>query len=144
MFHVVVALLKTNLSLFFARLEFFSRLRLIAKNIVTVGHLTTKSDVYSFGVVLLEMICGRRVIDRSKPFGEHNLVRWAKPYLSNKRKVKQVLDRQLEGQYSADEACKVAALALRCLSKISKPRPNMNEVASTLEQLVRDLQTMQN
>jgi serine/threonine protein kinase len=113
-------------------------LRLIAKNIVTVGHLTTKSDVYSFGVVLLEMLSGERVFDRRRP--KFNLVEWAKPYLAKKRKVFGVVDGRLEGQYSANEAYKVATLALRCLSEKSKSRPNMDEVVRTLEQLMHDIQ----
>ncbi|WJX69590.1 putative serine/threonine-protein kinase pbl9 [Trifolium repens] len=105
---------------------------------VASGHLTTKSDVYSFGVVLLEMLSGERVFDRRRP--KFNLVEWAKPYLAKKRKVFGVVDGRLEGQYSADEAYKVATLALRCLSEKSKSRPNMDEVVRTLEQLMHDLQ----
>lgn len=108
---------------------------LIATNIVIVGHLTTKSDVYSFGVVLLEMLSGKRSVDKNRPSGQHNLVEWAKPYLANKRKIFSVLDSRLEGQYSTDEAYKIATLALRCLSTESKFRPNMDEVVITLEQL---------
>lgn len=40
------------------------------------GQLTAKSDVYSFGVVFLELITGRRVIDKSRPSEEQNLVTW--------------------------------------------------------------------
>jgi serine/threonine protein kinase len=40
------------------------------------GQLTTRSDVYSFGVVLLEIISGRRVIDKSRPTEEQNLIHW--------------------------------------------------------------------
>lgn len=40
------------------------------------GQLTAKSDVYSFGVVFLELITGRRVIDKSRPSDEQNLVTW--------------------------------------------------------------------
>ncbi|KAL6348361.1 hypothetical protein AAG906_005665 [Vitis piasezkii] len=38
-----------------------------APEYVSTGHLTTKSDVYSFGVVLLEMLTGRRSMDKSRP-----------------------------------------------------------------------------
>ncbi|XP_040365105.1 receptor-like cytoplasmic kinase 176 [Rosa chinensis] len=48
-----------------------------------MGHLTCKSDVYGFGVVMLEMLSGRRVLDNSRPPREHNLVEWAKPYLTS-------------------------------------------------------------
>ncbi|KAM0042700.1 putative protein kinase RLK-Pelle-RLCK-VIIa-2 family [Helianthus debilis subsp. tardiflorus] len=45
-----------------------------APEYVMTGHLTAKSDVYSFGVVLLEMLTGRRSMDKNRPNCEHNLV----------------------------------------------------------------------
>ncbi|KAJ7980853.1 Protein kinase [Quillaja saponaria] len=106
-----------------------------APEYLATGHLTAKSDVYSFGVVLLEMLSGRRAVDKNRPSGEHNLVGWAKPYLANKRKIFRILDNRIEGQYSMDEAFKAATLALRCLSIEAKLRPSMDEVVTVLEQL---------
>ncbi|XP_015874114.2 probable serine/threonine-protein kinase PBL10 [Ziziphus jujuba] len=106
-----------------------------APEYLATGHLTARSDVYSFGVVLLEMLSGRRAIDKNRPSGEHNLVEWAKPYLANKRKIFRILDNRLEGQYSMEGAYKAANLALRCLSAEAKFRPNMDEVVTALEQL---------
>lgn len=106
-----------------------------------IGHLTAKSDVYSFGVVLLEMLSGRRAIDKNRPPGEHNLVEWARPYLTHKRKIFRVLDTRLEGQYSLVAAQKAAALALHCLSTEAKFRPTMDEVLSALEQLQDNKET---
>mgnify|MGYP000341318800 CR=1 FL=1 len=40
------------------------------------GQLTLKSDVYSFGVVLLELITGRKPLERSLPLGQESLVVW--------------------------------------------------------------------
>lgn len=91
--------------------------------------------MYSFGVVLLEMLSGRRAVDKNRPSGEHNLVEWAKPYLNHKRRIFRVLDTRLEGQYSLGGAQKVAALALQCLSMEARFRPSMDEVVGTLEQL---------
>ncbi|MED6119011.1 putative serine/threonine-protein kinase pbl9 [Stylosanthes scabra] len=106
-----------------------------APEYLATGHLTAKSDVYSFGVVLLEMLSGKRSVDKNRPTGQHSLVEWAKPYLANKRKVFRVLDTRLEGQYSIEDAYKVATLTLRCISRESKFRPNMDEVVTLLEQL---------
>ncbi|XP_072975456.1 receptor-like cytoplasmic kinase 176 isoform X2 [Typha angustifolia] len=106
-----------------------------APEYLATGHLTAKSDVYSFGVVLLEMLSGRRAVDKNRPHGEHNLVEWARPYITHKRKIFRVLDTRLEGQYSLGGAQKVASLAVQCLSIDAKLRPNMDEVVSALEQL---------
>jgi hypothetical protein len=106
-----------------------------APEYLATGHLTAKSDVYSFGVVLLEIISGRRAIDKNRPTGQHNLVEWAKPYLTNKRRVLHVMDARLEGQYTLSLAQKAANLALQCLAIEPKYRPNMDEVVTILEQL---------
>ncbi|KAA8549271.1 hypothetical protein F0562_000955 [Nyssa sinensis] len=106
-----------------------------APEYLATGHLTAKSDVYSFGVVLLEMLSGRRAVDKNRPSGEHNLVEWAKPCLASKRKIFRILDTRLEGQYSLDVAHKAANLAFRCLSTEGKFRPRMDDVVKELEQL---------
>ncbi|KAK4776623.1 hypothetical protein SAY86_005311 [Trapa natans] len=99
------------------------------------GHLTKKSDIYSFGVVLLEMICGRRALDKNRPSGEHNLVEWARSHLTSKRKILQFFDSRLQGQYTGRGALRAVKLAFRCLSVEPKLRPDINEVVKSLEQL---------
>lgn len=104
-----------------------------APEYVMTGHLTARSDIYGFGVVLLEMLIGRRAMDKSRPSREHNLVEWARPLLNNNKKLLRILDPRLEGQYSAKTAMKVALLAYQCLSQNPKGRPLMNQVVEILE-----------
>ncbi|KAM5556383.1 hypothetical protein ABKV19_024005 [Rosa sericea] len=106
-----------------------------APEYMATGHLTAKSDVYSFGVVMLEMLSGRRAVDKNRPTGEHSLVEWAKPYLASKRRVLQVFDARIDGQYTVASALKAVNLAIRCLSTEPKFRPIMNDVVKALEQL---------
>ncbi|PON76344.1 Mitogen-activated protein kinase kinase kinase [Trema orientale] len=106
-----------------------------APEYMATGHLTARSDVYSFGVVLLEMLSGRRAVDKNRPTGEHSLVEWAKPYLASKRKVLQIFDARIEGQYSLGGALKAANIAIQCISTEPKYRPTMKEVVKALEQL---------
>ncbi|KAG6765359.1 hypothetical protein POTOM_029395 [Populus tomentosa] len=106
-----------------------------APEYMATGHLTAKSDVYSFGVVLLEMLSGRRAIDKNRPSKEQHLVEWARPYLSSKRRIFQVMDARIQGQYSSSDALKAANLAIQCLSAEPRYRPNMEEVVKALEQL---------
>ncbi|XP_030954617.1 serine/threonine-protein kinase PBL35-like [Quercus robur] len=108
-----------------------------APEYVMTGHLTSKSDVYSFGVVLLEILTGRRSMDKKRPSGEQNLVTWARPYLAdNKRKPPyQLVDPRLELNYSLRGVQKVSQLAYNCLSRDSKSRPTMDEVVKVLTPL---------
>lgn len=95
-----------------------------------------KSDVYGFGVVLLEMISGQRALDTNRPSAQLNLVEWAKPYLSDRRKVlSHVMDQRLEGQYPTKGAVQAAQLILKCLGSDPRNRPSMKEVVGTLEQI---------
>ncbi|KAJ9175637.1 hypothetical protein P3X46_014175 [Hevea brasiliensis] len=105
----------------------------LAPEYLNTGHLTTKSDVYSFGVVLLELVSGRPAIDEYRPSTEQNLVEWARPYLSSKRKIFQVFDPCLEGKYALSGALKAAKLAVQCLSTELIMRPSMKEVVKELE-----------
>ncbi|PON36272.1 Mitogen-activated protein kinase kinase kinase [Parasponia andersonii] len=104
-----------------------------APEYVMTGHLTARSDIYGFGVVLLEMLIGRRAMDKSRPSREHNLVEWARPLLNHNKKLLRILDPRMEGQYSAKTAMKVAHLAYQCLSQNPKGRPLMSQVVEILE-----------
>ncbi|XP_062092670.1 receptor-like cytoplasmic kinase 176 [Humulus lupulus] len=107
-----------------------------APEYMATGHLTAKSDVYSFGVVMLEMLSGKRAVDQNRPSGEHSLVEWAKPYLSSKRRVLQIFDSRIEGQYSVGEALKAVNIAIQCIANEPKHRPTMKEVVKALEHLL--------
>ncbi|KAK1306538.1 Serine/threonine-protein kinase [Acorus calamus] len=106
-----------------------------APEYVMTGHLTTKSDVYSFGVVLLELLTGRRSMDKTKPKREENLVDWARPYLTSSRRLRCVIDPRFGGQYSVKGAREAALLALQCVSPHPKDRPRMPVVVEKLEAL---------
>lgn len=104
-----------------------------APEYVATGHLYVKSDVYGFGVVLVEILTGLRALDTNRPSGRHNLVDWIKPYLSERRKLKQIMDSRLEGKYPSKATFHIAQLALKCLAAEPKHRPSMKEVLEKLE-----------
>lgn len=106
-----------------------------APEYVMTGHLTSKSDVYSFGVVLLEILTGRRSMDKKRPSGEQNLVAWARPCLTDKRKLFLLVDPRLELNYSIKGVNKVSQLAYDCLNRDPKIRPTMDEVVRVLTPL---------
>ncbi|MCD7466961.1 hypothetical protein HAX54_004067 [Datura stramonium] len=115
-----------------------------APEYLMTGHLTAASDVYSFGVVLLELLTGRRSVDKSRPNREQNLTDWARPQLKDSRKLRRIMDPRLEGLYPEEGVQKAALVAYQCLSHRPKARPEMSTVVKTLESLkdYKDISTM--
>uniref|UniRef100_A0A1J3D619 non-specific serine/threonine protein kinase n=1 Tax=Noccaea caerulescens TaxID=107243 RepID=A0A1J3D619_NOCCA len=107
-----------------------------APEYVATGHLYVKSDNFGFGVVLAEILTGLRALDPNRPTGQHNLTEWVKPHLSERRKLRSLMDPRLEGKYPFKSAFRVAQLALKCLEPEPKNRPSMKEVVEALELIV--------
>ncbi|KAJ7009398.1 serine/threonine-protein kinase PBL16 isoform X1 [Populus alba x Populus x berolinensis] len=106
-----------------------------APEYIMTGHLTPRSDVYSFGVVLLELLTGRKSLDKSRPGREQNLTDWALPLLKEKRKLLNIVDPRLEGDYPIKGFQKAAMLAYHCLNRNPKARPLMRDIVDSLEPL---------
>lgn len=102
------------------------------------GHLLVKSDVYSYGVVLLELLSGRKPVDMSQPHGQENLVTWARPLLTTKEGLQQLVDPSLAGSYEFDDMAKVAAIAFMCVHPEVTHRPFMGEVVQALKLIYND------
>ncbi|OIV94323.1 hypothetical protein TanjilG_19329 [Lupinus angustifolius] len=114
----------------------------LAPEYASTGKLTTKSDVYSYGVVLLELLTGRVPVDIKRAPGEHVLVSWAIPRLTNREKVVEMVDPALLGQYSKKDLIQIAAIAAMCIQPEADYRPLMTDVVQSLIPLVRNLSSL--
>ncbi|XP_026431809.1 uncharacterized protein LOC113329053 [Papaver somniferum] len=101
----------------------------IAPEYVIEGYLTEKADVYSFGVLVLELMSGRRCVDKSKD--SPPLLEFAK-VLQKKRNLISLLDQDLTN-IPRNEATMVLDLAMLCTSHSPKARPNISDVVKILE-----------
>ncbi|XP_011078747.1 probable serine/threonine-protein kinase PBL7 [Sesamum indicum] len=109
----------------------------LAPEYASTGKLTTKSDVYSYGVILLELLTGRVPFDTTRPPGEHVLVSWALPRLTNRDKVMEMIDPALDGQYSKKDLIQVAAITAMCVQPEADYRPLITDVVQSLMPLVK-------
>lgn len=96
------------------------------------GQLSTKSDVYSFGVVLLELLCGRPVIDHRLSEEKVSLVTWGQKMLKE-GKVEEIVDEKILGTIHPHHLAMFGEIVLSCLAEESAERPTMREVLSNLE-----------
>ncbi|KAL5202256.1 hypothetical protein ABZP36_013208 [Zizania latifolia] len=109
----------------------------LAPEYASTGKLTTKSDVYSFGVVLLELLTGRVPVDTQRPPGQHVLVSWALPRLTNREKLVQMVDPALRGQFAMKDLIQVAAITAMCIQTKAEYRPLMTDVVQSLIPIVK-------
>ncbi|KAG2244923.1 hypothetical protein Bca4012_080030 [Brassica carinata] len=92
-----------------------------------------KSDVYSFGVVLLELITGRKPVDK---FGEEgiDIVQWSKIQTNcNRQGVVKIIDQRLSN-VPLGEAMELFFVAMLCVQEHSVERPTMREVVQMISQ----------
>ncbi|KAF8392109.1 hypothetical protein HHK36_022451 [Tetracentron sinense] len=111
----------------------------VAPEYAMTGHLLVKSDVYSYGVVLLELLSGRKPVDMSQSPGQENLVTWARPLLTSREGLEQLVDPSLCGNYDFDNMAKVAAIASMCVHPEVAQRPFMGEVVQALKLIYNDM-----
>ncbi|KAH9671482.1 serine/threonine-protein kinase PCRK1 [Citrus sinensis] len=107
-----------------------------APEYVQTGRLAARSDVWSYGVFLYELITGRRPIDRNRPKSEQKLLQWVKPYLSDAKQFRQIVDPRLEGKYSLRLVSKLSHVANLCLVKNARTRPKMSDVLEMVNKIV--------
>nr|XP_057939978.1 interleukin-1 receptor-associated kinase 1 isoform X2 [Doryrhamphus excisus] len=106
------------------------------------GQLGTTVDVYSFGVVLLEVLTGRRALEKDKKSGDiylKDLVQELQegPDVSCAAAWRQQLDKRLikGGATEPAGSMQMAVLACECLDRKCKKRPVMTEVFDKLQDI---------
>ncbi|XP_008801077.1 calcium/calmodulin-regulated receptor-like kinase 1 [Phoenix dactylifera] len=93
---------------------------------------TKKSDVYSFGVLIFELITGR-----NPQQGLMEFVELAAINAEGKIGWEEIADSRLDGIFDVQELNDVAALAYKCIRRISRRRPSMRDVVEALTHVVK-------
>ncbi|XP_078437209.1 leucine-rich repeat protein kinase family protein [Wolffia australiana] len=93
--------------------------------------LTDKSDVYSFGVVMLELLTGKKPIEKNK-----YIVRAVREALKSPGGVKEVIDPAIRSAPVLVGLEKFVDIAMQCVELLSEDRPTMREVVRELESIL--------
>ncbi|XP_026428674.1 probable serine/threonine-protein kinase PBL7 [Papaver somniferum] len=110
----------------------------IATELFFSSRVSFKTDVYSFGVVLVELISGRKAIDRTRTSGEICMALWARRLLRSK-KFKEIADPLMKGQYPYRGLVQALGLVKMCIHRKFIKRPPIAEVVTTLSKIASQI-----
>lgn len=108
----------------------------VAPEYLLDGKLTEKSDVYAFGVVLLELLLGRRPVEKMAPSQCQSIVTWAMPQLIDRAKLPTIIDSVIRNTMDLKHLYQVAAVAVLCVQPEPSYRPLITDVLHSLTPLV--------
>ncbi|CAH1423026.1 unnamed protein product [Lactuca virosa] len=87
----------------------------VAPEYLSDGKLTDKSDVYAFGVILLELLIGKRPVEKMSPSLFQSIVTWAVPQLTDRSKLPNIVDPVIRDTMDLKHLYQVAAVAVLCV-----------------------------
>ncbi|KAG9456077.1 hypothetical protein H6P81_000585 [Aristolochia fimbriata] len=108
----------------------------LAPEYASTGKLTDKSDVFSYGVMLLELITGRRPVDKTYAFMDESLVDWARPLLTRALEegiYDTLVDPKLQNNFNPNEMARMVACAAAAVRHSARRRPRMSQIVRALE-----------
>ncbi|GAA0161853.1 hypothetical protein LIER_18077 [Lithospermum erythrorhizon] len=108
----------------------------VAPEYLLDGKLTDKSDVYAFGVVLLELLLGRKPLDKQADAQSQSIVTWALPQLTDRSKLPNIVDPVIKDTMDLKHLYQVAAVAVLCVQPEPSYRPLITDVLHSLIPLV--------
>ncbi|CAJ1977127.1 unnamed protein product [Sphenostylis stenocarpa] len=96
------------------------------------GKVSESCDVYSFGILLLEIVSGKKPIEKLAGGVKRDIVQWVTPYVQ-KGNFTRISDSKLNGRFDLEQLKSVIMIAMRCTDSSPEKRPNMVEVVEWLK-----------
>lgn len=95
------------------------------------GRATAESDVFSFGVCMLEVVSGRRVVQRNPQLTEENLMDWIWG-LYGQGRVVEAADPRLNAEFDNEQMKRALILGLACSHPDPQLRPSIRQALQVL------------
>ncbi|KAK7265307.1 hypothetical protein RJT34_32925 [Clitoria ternatea] len=96
------------------------------------GKVSESCDVYSFGILLLELVTGRKPIEKLPGGVKRTITEWAEPLIT-KGKFKDLVDPRLRGNFDENQVKNAINVAALCVQSEAEKRPNMKQVVNLLK-----------
>ncbi|PPD81619.1 hypothetical protein GOBAR_DD21447 [Gossypium barbadense] len=96
------------------------------------GKVSDGCDVYSFGILLLELLTGRKPIEKLPGGVKRSITEWAEPLVA-RGQFKDLVDPKLRGNFDENQLKQAISVACLCVQSEPEKRPNMKEVVYMLK-----------
>lgn len=96
------------------------------------GKVSESCDVYSFGILLLEILTGKKPIEKLPGGIKRTITEWAEPFIREGR-FTEMVDPELKGVFDEMELEQAINVAALCVQNEPEKRPNMEEVVRLLK-----------
>ncbi|KAK8968983.1 PTI1-like tyrosine-protein kinase [Platanthera guangdongensis] len=104
----------------------------LAPEYAMFGKASESCDVYSFAILLLELVSGRKPLEKLSPTVKRSIADWALP-LAKEKRFSEMADPKLNGNYVESELKRMVLVALVCAHCAPEKRPTMLEVTDLLK-----------
>lgn len=96
------------------------------------GKVSESCDVYSFGILFLEIISGKKPLEKLPGGVKRDIVQWVTPYVQ-KDALNHIADPRLKGKFDKEQLKSAVMVAMRCTDSNPDNRPSMIEVSEWLK-----------
>ncbi|KAF3512745.1 hypothetical protein F2Q69_00002223 [Brassica cretica] len=103
----------------------------IAPELIRSGRATTGTDVYAFGLFMLEVSCGRRLIEPRAPSNEAVLAEWTLECWES-GDILEAASERLHAEQDREQVELVMKLGVLCSHEVATIRPDMSKVIKIL------------
>ncbi|KAL7585743.1 PTI1-like tyrosine-protein kinase At3g15890 [Lactuca sativa] len=96
------------------------------------GKVSESCDVYSYGILLLEILSGKKPLEKLPGGIKRDIIQWATPFVQ-KDSYELIADPRLKGRFDYAQLKVVVKIALACTDSNPENRPSMLEVVEWLK-----------